>query len=469
MKPRASHFEGRRRFLRTGAQLVGAAAVGAPLAALLARAGSGSPIRFDYGELVPTGDEATGLPLLKLPSGFRYVSLGWKGDPLSDGSPTPPLHDGMAVVDADDSHVVLIRNHEVYGNGESFCGAATTYDSKSPAGTTNLVFNTRTGQLEKSWASIGGTLRNCAGGPTPWKSWLTCEETVLGPGDVIDPSAAKKQIGRYEREHGWIFEVPSRQKAQPVPLTDMGRFVHEAIAVDPKTGIVYETEDRTPAGFYRFLPNKPGELQRGGRLEMLRVAGKDSLIKGVAVNSVFDVDWVKIDDPTLAHSPGTNDEAGVRSQGIEKGATRFARLEGCWHSQGIIYFTSTSGGNVGMGQVWAYDPRAEKLRLVFESPGAEVLNYPDNLTVSPRGGLLLCEDGDGAAQRLHGLTVDGRIFPFAENHIRLDGRPGGIEGDYRQEEWAGATFSPDGQWLFVNIQTPGITFAISGPWQEGML
>ena len=458
----------RRSFLRAGAQLAGAAVVAAPWRALLSRSAAGAPGCSDYGELVPTKDDRTGLPLLKLPRGFRYVSFGWTGDPLCDGTTTPPLHDGMAVVDAAGPRIVLIRNHEVSGNGTSFAGAEITFDPKAPGGTSTLVFNTSTGELETARPSLSGTLRNCAGGPTPWHSWLTCEETVLAPKDVTgEPPNQETML--LEREHGWIFEVPARARAKPVPLTDMGRFVHEAIAVDPRTGIVYETEDHTPAGFYRFVPNQPGELERGGRLEMLTAGGRDDLRKGVPLDRVFDVRWVPIDDPTLAHSPDSKDGGGVFAQGKALGGASFARLEGCWYGQGIIYFASTSGGDAGMGQIWAYDPRSEKLRLVFESPGADVLNHPDNVTVSPRGGLLLCEDGDGAPQRLHALTTDGRLFPFAENHIRLDAERNGISGDFRQQEWCGATFSPDGDWLFVNVQTPGISFAITGPWSSGLL
>ncbi len=457
----------RRNFLRAGAQLAGTAVVAAPLQALLARAAAGATVRFDYGELMPTNDAATGLPLLKLPSGFSYLSFGWTGDPLTDGTPTPQAHDGMAVVDAIGSRIVLIRNHERTGVGNAFGEEAVTYDPYAPAGTTTLIFNSATGELEKSWASLSGTLRNCAGGPTPWKSWLSCEETVAGPEN--GGRLPNQETMQYEREHGWIFEVPANRRAKPVALRDMGRFVHEAVAVDPVTKVVYETEDRSPAGFYRFLPNRPGQLERGGRLEMLKVPGRVSMIRRVPADATFDVEWVPIEDPTRAHAPGTRDEGGVFAQGKEQGASSFKRLEGCWYHGGLIYFVSTDGGDAGMGQVWSYDPKAERLRLVFESPGAEVLNYPDNLTASPRGGLLICEDGDGATQRLHGLTVDGRIFPFAENHIRLDGRRNGISGDFRDQEWAGASFSTDGKWLFVNIQSPGITFAITGPWQSGSL
>ena len=156
-------------------------------------------------------------------------------------------------------------------------------------------------------------------------------------------------------------------------------------------------------------------------------------------------------------------------QGFDKGGASFSRLEGCWYDSGSIFFTSTSGGTVGEGQVWHYDPRREELRLIFESPAQRVLDNPDNITISPRGGILLCEDGDRVGQRLIGLTPRGEIFPFAVNNVVLNGEKNGITGDFRGREWAGATYSPDTRWLFVNIQTPGITFAIIGPWDNGAL
>jgi secreted PhoX family phosphatase len=169
------------------------------------------------------------------------------------------------------------------------------------------------------------------------------------------------------------------------------------------------------------------------------------------------------DDPS-ATMPGNF----VWAQGRAQGAATFSRLEGCWYGNDAkIYIVSTSGGS-GQGQIWEYDPRAESIRLLFQSPGADVLNAPDNITVSPRGGLVLCEDGSGT-EYLHGLTTDGEIFRFAQNNVKLNGERNGIVGDFTGSEWAGACYSPDGRWLFVNVQSPGITFAITGPWKSGAL
>ena len=249
----------------------------------------------------------------------------------------------------------------------------------------------------------------------------------------------------------------------------MGRFVHEAIAVDPDTSDVYETEDAGTAGLYRFIPHEKQVLFKGGRLQMVKVLGRPDLRKGCRMGETLDAEWVDIRDPHRGHSPGTKDKHGVFQQGKDQGATTFGRLEGCWYGNGVVYFVSTSGGDTGNGQIWQYDPKASQVKLVFESPDAKVLDSPDNIAISPRGGIVLCEDGDYVPQRLHGLTRDGRIFPFAANNIVLRGERNGIKGDFRTEEWAGATFSSDGKWLFVNIQTPGLTFAITGPWEDGLL
>jgi secreted PhoX family phosphatase len=422
-----------------------------------------------YGPLRPLQDETTGLYLLELPEGFRYFSMGWTGTPMQDGRNTPARHDGMAVVKNDGKLITLIRNHEIVNDRGSMGPSDVTYDPAAGGGTTTFEFDVAEGRLVKTWTSLAGTLQNCCGGPTPWGSWLSCEEALIDPGFVFNDGGQRRQV-RFQEKHGFVFEVPAEGKTSARPLVDMGQFFHEAVAVDPRDGIVYETEDRDPVcGFYRFIPGEPGKLAAGGRLQMMKVKGLADMRRHVPLNQPQDVSWVDIPDPAMGHSPGTQDSSGVIRQGLAAGGSQFTRLEGCWYDNGQIHFSSTSGGYAERGQIFRFDPYNQTVTLVYESSDNMELEFPDNVTISPNGCVLICEDGSRTGQMLMGLSQQGEMFPVARNTVELAGEHLGFSGDFRTSEWCGACFSPDGRWLFANIQKPGITLAITGPWGMGRI
>jgi secreted PhoX family phosphatase len=196
----------------------------------------------------------------------------------------------------------------------------------------------------------------------------------------------------------------------------------------------------------------------------------------------LNIDWVTITNPDpvpASVSVSGQTLSAVFVEGLAAGGARFRRLEGCWYGNGLIFFISTNGGNRGFGQVWAYDPSAETITLLVESSNHDEFDGPDNVCVTPQGGLLFCEDAAGA-QHLRGVSPSGHVFALARN-LR------------NTIEFAGACFSPDGGTLFVNLygrstertttpyraplQIPvgperferAATLAIWGPWRSGPL
>ncbi len=428
-----------------------------------------------YGELrrSPT------CPELEIPEHFHVVRISEALRPAGTrpGLVVPNAFDGMASFRLPNGNVRLIRNHEMGDPaGAAPPLAQRCYDPKATGGTTSLEVRIRgagaSRQIEvvDEFVSLAGTRVNCAGGPTPWSSWLSCEENCAGPTHGFD------------RPHGYVFEVPAAatEAVEPIALRAMGRFVHEAVAVDPATGIVYETEDawydperadRPGAGFYRFIPRRAGQLAEGGRLQIMAVQDRPRYLtaRGQTAGTALSVTWVDIEapDPDAAETEPTT----VFREGLAKGAAIFARLEGAWYGDGGIYLVSTNGGDARAGQVFFYRPKSGnegELTLVFESPAKEVLNAPDNICTTPRGGLVICEDGGGELY-LRGLDRSGRIIDLARQSIR--------EGELPPREFAGVCFSTDGEVLFFNVQgdmsargkRPSVTYALWGPWVRGPL
>jgi hypothetical protein len=366
---------------------------------------------------------------------------------MPNGNPTPKRPDGMTVFDNGNTWT-LCCNHEVFDFGlvENRVIGTRPYDGQASGGVTAMVINKHTKLPVDHYVLLSGTLMNCAGGITPWKTWITCEELTSGP------------ASGYEKHHGYCFEVsPNVPNAAPVPLRQMGRFKHEAIAVDRRGGVIYLTEDFNPtSGFYRYTPHNYGKPAFGGRLQMLAIKGTPNadLRTGQTVNQPLLAAWVDIVDPDPPN--GEANTLAVYDQGFALGGATFTRLKGCFTFADRIFFTSTNGGNSGLGQIWEYRQRKGNfgiLKLIYESPGGDILDFPDNICFGNRGDTFICEDGL-TDNYMRILDKRGALTTFAKNII-----PG-----FESSEITGSVLSPNGQVLFFNIQTPGVTVAVWGPW-----
>ena len=456
----------RRRFLQSLAVVATAPALSWPGRAADASVG---PLLPDPGRI------------LDLPDGYSYTVVSRAGDLMSDGLRVPRAHDGMAAFTGIDGRINLVCNHEIgpanFDHG-AFADAYPTlaqgakgkvYDhggGRTPGagGTTTTVYNPQTGQTERQHLSLAGTELNCAGGPTPWGSWLSAEECFESAG--WGWSAGR--IVEREQPHGYVFEVPALHEGlvEPVPIKAMGRFEHEAAAVHEQSGIVYLTEDRHYSLFYRYLPDVPGRLAAGGRLQCLAIDGRPSLATHnwtrrpqVNQGEPLPVRWIDLDDVDP-------DENNLRLRGAKRGAATFARGEGLTAAGEDFVFTCTIGGAARLGQIFSYRPSPHEgqpaehdapgqLTLIGEATRESMLRNCDNLTIAPWGDLVVCEDlvdifNHSRGCSLVGVRPDGSQYLLASNA-------------YTNSELAGVCFSPDGQTLFVNIQRPGMTVAITGP------
>lgn len=409
--------------------------------------------------------------IFDLPPGFSYKVVSKAGTEMSDGLQVPGKHDGMAAFDGEDGRIRLICNHEIQPEDrgsnnlrERFSALpelakAKFYDrggDRTPGlgGTTTTIYNPGTGKTERQFLSLGGTELNCAGGPTPWGSWLSCEECFEWAGDV---EYFGLPAARRDQWHGYVFEVSAAadELVQAIPIKGMGRFEHEACAVDEATGIVYMTEDRFHSLFYRYIPDTPGKLLAGGKLQALVVDGHPSLsthnwtaTPSMRLGESRSAHWIDFEDPNPL-------EDTLRYIGEYRGAATFARGEGLCVAGDRFAFSCTNGGPSRLGQIFTYKPTSAdggELELIAEAQQDSILRNADNLTMAPWGDLIVCEDTLGQCG-LVGIRPDGSQYAVGDN-------------THSSSEMAGVCFAPDGETLFVNIQYPGMTIAITGDWKS---
>ncbi|MFC9426583.1 alkaline phosphatase PhoX [Streptomyces sp. NPDC056987] len=382
----------RRNFLRGAVIGTSAAALGGTLWRGAALAAPAQPGTGPYGALGSA--DANGV---RLPAGFTSRVVARSGRQVTGTSYTwHNAPDGGACY-ADGTGWIYVSNSEI-----------------NPSGGASAVRFSAAGAITGAYRILSGTRQNCAGGSTPWRTWLSCEEVDRGYVYETDP---------------WGVNAAVRRDA-------MGRFKHEAAAADPVRRAVYLTEDTTDGCFYRFTPTTWGDLS-AGRLEVL--------VAGTATSGP--VSWAAVPDPSGASTATRNQVSGAK---------RFNGGEGCYYADDTCWFT-TKGDN----RVWQYNAAAGTIELAYDDSlvsGTAPLTGVDNVTGAASGDLFVAEDGGN--MEICVITPDDVVAPF----LRIDGQSG--------SEITGPAFSPDGTRLYFSSQrgtsgssSGGITYEVTGPFR----
>jgi secreted PhoX family phosphatase len=404
----------RREFLRTGVVAAGALAFGPRFweQALAAPAEVGeSP----YGPLRAPDENG-----IMLPEGFRSRVIA-RGEQPVPGT-TYPWHifsDGASTFGTPDGGWILVSNSEVPG-APDIVGEVPPIGSPGEGGASAIRF-TAGGEIEDAYRILGGTSTNCAGGPTPWGTWLSCEE----------------------HEEGMVWECDPLGEREGRPRPGLGVFTHEAACVDERRGHVYLTEDEGDGGFYRFTPSRKGDLG-AGKLEIARVGSGSG------------VDWVPVPDPAATNVP-------TREQ--VPGSTQFRRGEGIWYDRGNVYVATT-----GDSRIHRYDVGTKKIEVIYDP--AQLTDPPltdvDNITVSRAGDLYVCEDNGGKDPFDIAIITPGpdrRVARF----LKLTGPEHGNAETELSSEVAGVCFDPSGQRMYFASQRAlvvGAVYEVEGPFRR---